>query len=111
MNVFIRSGGVSDLQRDEAASWLLSLNAHFKFSDETFFLGVDYLDRFLSQVKVQRRHLQLLVTSCFMIASKLQEEEDEQPTLAELVHVGNQTFRYVKTGKKKKLEWPIWYKI
>lgn len=85
---------MSDLQRDEAASWLLKLNAHFKFSEETFFLGIDYMDRFLSQVKVQDRHLRLLVTSCFMLASKLQEEEDAQPTLAELVHAGSQLFRW-----------------
>ena len=85
---------MSDLQRDEAASWLLSLTAHFEFSNETFFLGIDYLDRFLSVVKVKRHHLLLLATTCFMIASKLQEESDDQPTLAELVSVGNHTFRY-----------------
>lgn len=84
---------MNDLQRDEAASWLLSLNAHFEFSNETYFLALDYLDRFLSIVKVKRRHLLLLATSCFMVASKMQEESDDQPTLAELVSVGNQTFR------------------
>jgi hypothetical protein len=87
-----RAGGINDLQRDEAASHLLSMTAQFGFSDETFFLGLDYLDRFLSHVKVQARHLQLLVVSCFMVASKLTEEDEDHATLAELVELGHQAF-------------------
>jgi len=90
----------------------LSLTAHFEFSHETFFLGIDYLDRFLSIVKVKRRHLLLLAISCFMIAAKMQEESDEQPTLAELVSLGNQTFSAsdllrMETMVCSKLKWDL----
>eukprot|EP00123_Amoebidium_parasiticum_P012206 comp21192_c0_seq1/m.28773 comp21192_c0_seq1/g.28773 ORF comp21192_c0_seq1/g.28773 comp21192_c0_seq1/m.28773 type:complete len:264 (-) comp21192_c0_seq1:125-916(-) len=87
-----RAGGVDDLQRDNVVSWLLALNAHMSFSEQTFFLAVNYLDRFLSAVKVRSGHLQLLMAVCFLLASKVQEESDEQPTLAELVRVSNYAY-------------------
>lgn len=91
---------------------MLSLTAHFEFSNETFFLGIDYLDRFLSIVKVKRRHLLLLTTSCFMIACKMQEESTDLPTLAELVSVGNHTFSAtdlfrMETMVCAKLKWEL----
>eukprot|EP00123_Amoebidium_parasiticum_P006289 comp17278_c0_seq1/m.16382 comp17278_c0_seq1/g.16382 ORF comp17278_c0_seq1/g.16382 comp17278_c0_seq1/m.16382 type:complete len:258 (-) comp17278_c0_seq1:512-1285(-) len=87
-----KDGGVSDLQRDAVVSWLLSLNTHMAFSQQTFFLAVNYLDRFLSQVRVQEKHLQLLAAACFLLASKVQEESEEQPTLGELVKAGAYAF-------------------
>eukprot|EP00124_Ichthyophonus_hoferi_P001655 Ihof_evm3s92 gene=Ihof_evmTU3s92 len=87
-----REGGVDDLERDAAVSWVLVLNTHLGFSQQTFFLAVNYLDRFLSAMRVKNEHLQLLMASCFLLASKVQEETDQQPTLRELVRAGKHTF-------------------
>ena len=44
---------------------LLSLTQLFSFNTETFFIAVNLLDRFLSKMKVQPKHLECAGLSCF----------------------------------------------
>jgi hypothetical protein len=80
----VQKGGVDDICRRDLMHWLFDLNAFFKFSADTFFLAASLVDRFLSKIKVRPHLLQIIGVSCFFIASKLKEEEEDQPTLSEL---------------------------
>ena len=45
----------------------------YKFNPQTLFLTVNYIDRFLSFLSVDRRKLQLVGICCMYIASKFEE--------------------------------------
>ncbi|OCT71007.1 hypothetical protein XELAEV_180379161mg, partial [Xenopus laevis] len=51
-----------------------------KCGEDVFPLAVNCLDRFLSLVPVEKRHLQLLGSTCLFLASKLR---DSTPMTAE----------------------------
>ncbi|XP_056644162.1 cyclin-A2-like [Diorhabda sublineata] len=59
--------------RSILVDWLASVGDEYKFSNETFHLGVIYLDRFLSQLCVTRNKLQLVGAAAMMLASKMEE--------------------------------------
>lgn len=74
--------------RSILVDWLVSVSGEYKFCDETFHLGVNYVDRFLSQISVVsnpepdiqgvRRWFDFFVTSfkkkssCFQARNKFQ---------------------------------------
>jgi cyclin A len=49
------------------------VNEVFKFQSLTFQMAVNFVDRFLSVVAVQRSKLQLVGTSCLVLAAKYEE--------------------------------------
>ena len=55
--------------------WLAELNVEVTFQDETLYLAVNYIDRFLSHVPVCRSKLQLVGVACFFIAAKYEETD------------------------------------
>nr|XP_042139268.1 cyclin-G1 [Peromyscus maniculatus bairdii] len=65
--------------RDFEVKDLLSLTQFFGFDTETFSLAVNLLDRFLSKMKVQAKHLGCVGLSCFYLAVKSIEEERNVP--------------------------------
>uniref|UniRef100_A0A8C2YJY1 Cyclin-like domain-containing protein n=1 Tax=Chinchilla lanigera TaxID=34839 RepID=A0A8C2YJY1_CHILA len=66
-------------RRDFEVKDLLSLTQFFGFDTETFSLAVNLLDRFLSTMKVQPKHLGCVGLSCFYLAIKSIEEERNVP--------------------------------
>uniref|UniRef100_A0A8C2W514 Cyclin-like domain-containing protein n=1 Tax=Chinchilla lanigera TaxID=34839 RepID=A0A8C2W514_CHILA len=66
--------------RDFEVKDRLSLTQFFGFYTETFFLAVNLLDRFLSKMKVQPKHLGGVGLSCFYLAVKSIEEERNVPS-------------------------------
>eukprot|EP01137_Pigoraptor_chileana_P017573 Opistho-2@75846 len=77
-----------------------------------FFLAANYLDRFLSTVKVQPKHLQLIAICCFLIAAKVHEESEIAPSLQELVSAANWAFSAADIKRMEKivlakLEWQV----
>eukprot|EP01136_Pigoraptor_vietnamica_P034995 Opistho-1_new@99615 len=108
----VQRGEVREAMRDDVVEWLLKLNEQFEYSPETFFLAANYLDRFLSTVKVQPKHLQLIAVCCFLIAAKVHEESDIAPTLQELVDCANWSFSAADIKRMErivltKLEWQV----
>jgi hypothetical protein len=106
-------GGINDLQRDAAVSWLLALVSHMKFPEDTLFLSINLLDRFLSTVKVTSKHLQLVTVACFMLACKVLEEEELQPSFKELIRGANYAFSALDLVRMekiigRKLNWELW---
>nr|XP_020474900.1 cyclin-G1 [Monopterus albus] len=71
---------------------LLSLTRFFGFSSETFSLAISMLDRFLSVVKIQPKHLACVGLCCFYIAVKSSEEEKNVPLANDLIRISQNRF-------------------
>ena len=55
--------------RSILVDWLVEVSEEYKLNTETIFLAVNYIDRFLSYMSVQRARLQLVGTACMFIAA------------------------------------------
>ncbi|KAM9795293.1 cyclin-G1 [Neosynchiropus ocellatus] len=71
---------------------LLSLTRFFGFSSETFSLAISLLDRFLSVMKIQPKHLSCVGLCCFYIAVKYSEEEKNVPLANDLIRISQNRF-------------------
>ncbi|XP_018531250.1 cyclin-G1 [Lates calcarifer] len=71
---------------------LLSLTRFFGFSSETFSLAISLLDRFLSVMKIQPKHLSCVGLCCFYIAIKSSEEEKNVPLANDLIRISQNRF-------------------
>ncbi|XP_020663542.2 cyclin-G1 [Pogona vitticeps] len=78
--------------RDFEVKDLLSLIQFFGFGTETFSLAVNFLDRFLSKMKVQAKHLGCVGLSCFYLAVKATEEERNVPLATDLIRISQYRF-------------------
>ncbi|KAJ6415855.1 hypothetical protein OIU84_004612 [Salix udensis] len=64
--------------RCEAVEWILKVNAHYSFTALTAVLAVNYLDRFLSSVHLQKEKpwmTQLAAVFCLSLAAKVEETQ------------------------------------
>lgn len=59
--------------RSLGLEWISEVALKFKLLPETFFLTVNYMDRFLSKAAVARSDLQLVMVSAMKIAGKYEE--------------------------------------
>jgi len=71
---------------------LLFLTRFFGFSSETFSLAVNLLDRFISVMKIQPKHLSCVGLCCFYIAVKSTEEERSVPMANDLIRISQKRF-------------------
>ena len=72
--------------------WLVDVHLKYKMSPETLFLTINLLDRYLSvsEYQIPREKLQLIGTTCLMIACKY--EEIYPPKVKEFVVVTASTY-------------------
>lgn len=70
--------------------WLVEVAEEYKLHNETLFLAVSFIDRFLSQMSVLRGKLQLVGTAAMFIASKY--EEIYPPEVGEFVYITDDTY-------------------
>ena len=71
--------------RSILVNWLVEVAEVYRLHNETIFLAVNYIDRFLSRRVVQRSKLQLVGTACMLIAAKY--KEIHPPKVAEFCYV------------------------
>ena len=73
--------------------WLVEVVDEFSLCSDTFFLAVNYIDRYLQAKEVSRRRLQLLGCTCLWIAAKY--EEVYAPSLDEFVLMSDNSYKKV----------------
>jgi len=81
---------INKSMRSVLIDWLVEVSDEYKLNPQTFFLTVNYIDRFLSCMSVLRGKLQLVGTSCMLVASKF--EEIYPPEVAEFVYITDDTY-------------------
>lgn len=79
--------GLHPRMRAILLDWLIEVSEVYKLRRETFYLAVDYIDRYLSNVNqfVPKNHLQLIGVTCLFIASKV--EEIYPPKISEFAYI------------------------
>jgi G2/mitotic-specific cyclin 2 len=72
-------------KRGILVDWVIQVHARFHMLQETFFLFINILDRFLSLRPVSLSKLQLVGITCFFVASKF--EETYAPSVKEVAYL------------------------
>ena len=68
-NYMTKQPDITFPMRSILVDWLVEVSEEYKLHTETVFLAVNYIDRFLSYMSVQRARLQLVGTACMFIAA------------------------------------------
>ena len=71
--------------------WLVEVAEEYRLEAETLYLAVNYIDRFLSHVPVNRSKLQLVGVTCMLVAAKY--EEIHPPAVDEFVYISDNTYK------------------
>ncbi len=68
-----RQPDINEKMRAILIDWLVEVHLKFKLRDETLYLTVNLLDRFLEKQRVARNKLQLVGVTALMVAAKYEE--------------------------------------
>lgn len=89
-NYMAKQNDITHSMRSILVDWLVEVAEEYKLQTETLHLAVNYIDRFLSYMAVQRSKLQLVGAACMFIAAKY--EEIYPPDVAEFVYITDDTY-------------------
>lgn len=81
---------ITNSMRAILVDWLVEVGEEYKLQNESLYLAVNYIDRFLSSMSVLRGKLQLVGTAAMLLASKF--EEIYPPEVAEFVYITDDTY-------------------
>jgi G2/mitotic-specific cyclin-B, other len=81
---------INEKMRAILIDWLVEVHHKFKLSEETLFLTVNILDRYLEKTQVDRENLQLVGISSMLIACKY--EEIYPPEIKEFIYVTDNAY-------------------
>ncbi|KAI3682308.1 hypothetical protein L1987_82204 [Smallanthus sonchifolius] len=101
---------VNDKMRAILIDWLIEVHNKFELTNETLYLTINIVDRFLAAETVARRELQCVGMSAMLIASKY--EEIWAPEVNDLVQISDRAYehRHVLVMEKRvlgRLEWNL----
>ena len=85
-----KQSDISFPMRSILVDWVVEVGEEFDVETETVHLAVNYIDRFLSYMSVQRAKLQLVGTSSMFIASKYEEIYPKE--LDKFVYITDDTY-------------------
>lgn len=94
-----QTGGM-DNYRQILVDWLVGVSSHFHLLQETLFLAVEILDRYLQKAVVTKKQLQLVGVTSLWVAAKY--EEIYPPSVGEFAHMTDNTFRMVDVREMEK---------
>lgn len=89
-NYMRKQPDITSSMRTILVDWLVEVAEEYQLHNETLFLAVSYVDRFLSSMSVQRTRLQLVGTASLLIAAKF--EEIYPPEVGEFVYITDDTY-------------------
>eukprot|EP00794_Sanderia_malayensis_P007496 gene7496-8327_t len=92
---------INHSMRTILVDWLIEVGEEFSIRDQTLFLTVSYIDRFLSVMSVVRTKLQLVGTACMLLASKF--EEVYAPEVTDFVYITDDTYSSKQLLRMEKL--------
>eukprot|EP00039_Didymoeca_costata_P019638 m.338344 g.338344 ORF g.338344 m.338344 type:complete len:415 (-) comp18388_c0_seq1:1179-2423(-) len=81
--------------------WLVEVAEEYKLNSHTLYIAVGYIDRFLSEMSVQRGKLQLVGVTSMLLASKY--EEIYPPAVDEFVYITDNTYTQEQILKMENL--------
>uniref|UniRef100_A0A3P9H6S2 Cyclin-like domain-containing protein n=1 Tax=Oryzias latipes TaxID=8090 RepID=A0A3P9H6S2_ORYLA len=97
------SSGVSAKCRDSRVEELWGLTTFFGYSTQTFVQAVNLLDRFLTLMKVQRKHVPCIGVCCLHMAAKMIEEEADVSPTHELIRISQSRFTVSDLSRMEKI--------
>ncbi|XP_056275161.1 cyclin-G2-like [Pseudoliparis swirei] len=95
--------GVSAKCRDTRVEELWGLTSFFGYSTQTFVQAVNFLDRFLTVMKVQPKHLPCIGVCCLDIAAKMVEEANNVSPTHELIRISQSKFTVSDLRRMEKI--------
>eukprot|EP00049_Salpingoeca_infusionum_P003614 m.68439 g.68439 ORF g.68439 m.68439 type:complete len:638 (-) comp12198_c0_seq1:462-2375(-) len=81
---------INHSMRSILVDWLVEVAEEYRLHTQTLYITVGFIDRFLSQMGVQRSKLQLVGVTCMLLAAKY--EEIYPPTVEEFVFITDHTY-------------------
>lgn len=101
---------INDKMRAILIDWLIEVHNKFELTNETLYLTINIVDRFLASETVARRELQCVGMSAMLIASKY--EEIWAPEVNDFVQISDRAYehRHVLVMEKRilgRLEWNL----
>lgn len=101
---------INERMRAILVDWLIDVHQQFDLSQETLYLTINIIDRFLSVKVVPRRELQLVGMGAMLIASKY--EEIWAPEVNDLVRISDDAYCHQEVLAMEKtilgkLEWTL----
>jgi hypothetical protein len=85
-----RQRDITTHMRAILVDWLVEVSLEYHLQNETLYLAINYLDRFLCHEQVLRGRLQLVGITCLFIASKYEEMTPQ--TVDEFVYITDNTY-------------------
>ena len=64
-----KQADINPSMRAILVDWLVEVAEEYKLKQQTLYLTVNYIDRFLSYMSVQRGKLQLVGAACMLVAA------------------------------------------
>lgn len=83
---------INERNRGVVIQWLSYVNHYFKQSNETLFMCINIMDRFISKRTISLDIYQLVGISSYLIASKY--EDIENPSIDELIYISKNVYTH-----------------
>ena len=85
-----RQKEINDKMRSILVDWIIDVHFKFGFTDETLFMTISIIDRYLSICQITRTNFQLLGITALMIACK--HEEIDLPKIDDFIYITDNAY-------------------
>ena len=85
-----RQKEINDKMRSILVDWIIDVHFKFGFTDETLFMTISIIDRYLSVTQITRTNFQLLGITALMIACK--HEEIDLPKIDDFIYITDNAY-------------------
>ena len=85
-----KQNDINDKMRSIIVDWIIEVTFKFKLRQETLYLSINLIDRFLEKKRISREILQLVAVSCLSLAAKY--EEIYPPEIRDYSYITDKTY-------------------